>query len=96
MGKGEIYNTYSGVQTEDISGYYVSTRTGFEGVEKVLNFLLPNRMLSTTGSLSQGFSMNGENYYISPIGNIKLINESSTIQLLNIVFSHLLLCVYIV
>ena len=79
LGQEQKYDTYTGFQSVDISGYYVSTRSNFEGLEKALNLFMPNNV-SITGSLSQGFYMKGEaliplgeNYYQTPIGNIKYV-----------------------
>lgn len=83
LGQEKQYSPYTGEQTADISGYYVTTFSNFEHIEKFLNLLVPGRIIHISGSLTSGFKMNGnkllplgENYYSTPIGNLKLVKKS--------------------
>ncbi len=82
MGKGKTDEIFTGKQTEDISGYYIDARSNFNKIEKVMNFLIPDRVFKISGSISKGFEMNGkkliaigENYYSTPLGNMKYVER---------------------
>lgn len=81
---------YTGKQTDDISGYYISTRSNFKNPEKILNLLIPNKVFHITGDISKGFFINGkkllpmgENRYNSPIGEFKYIEKNGKSYLAN-------------
>ncbi len=82
IGTEKQNGSYTGEQTADLSGYYITTRSNFETLEKVMNFMIPNRVVNISGNLSDGFKMNGEklsaigeNYYSTPIGELKYIER---------------------
>lgn len=90
LGQDKHQRVYTGKQSANVSGYYLSTRSNFTNSEKVLNFLTPNRVIRITGSISRGFSMNGkkliplgENYYSTPLGNLKYVDINGNIYLAN-------------
>jgi CubicO group peptidase (beta-lactamase class C family) len=66
----------------DIDGCYVNAWSSFNTAEKLLRFFIPGKMIEITGSLSQGYHLDGEkithlgsNAYDSPIGTIKFIER---------------------
>jgi hypothetical protein len=66
----------------DIDGCYVNAWSSFNTAEKLLRFFIPGKMIEITGSLSQGYYLDGEkmthlgsNAYDSPIGTIKFIER---------------------
>jgi len=80
--KRQYSAAYTGKQTADISGYYITTVSGFGNIEKLMNCLMPNRVFQITGNLSEGFFMDGaqllsigENYYSTPRGGFKYIEK---------------------
>jgi len=90
LGNEKQPEMYTGKQTADISGVYVSTRSSFETVEKVMNFIIPGRIIYISGNLSKEFNMNGEkllpigeNHYLTPIGEIKWIQKNDEAYLAN-------------
>jgi len=81
---------YKGKQTANISGYYVSTRSNFNNPEKILNLLTPDKVFCITGDINKGFRMDkyklnpiGENYYSTPMGNLKYVETSNNVYLAN-------------
>ena len=90
LGYEETTDLYNGEQTTDISGDYITTRSSFENIEKVINFLTPNQVIHIKGNPTDGFKLNGEslipigeNYYSSGIGNLKYIERASNSYLAN-------------
>lgn len=90
LGSKQPQRIYNGEQTADINGYYITTRSSFNNMEKVMNFLTPNKMIHITGSITEGFKMKGErllplgeNYYSTPIGNLKFIEKDGRAYLAN-------------
>lgn len=86
LGTDKQISVYVGEQTKNISGYYVANRSSFNTPEKILNILIPNRILKITGNPSDGFKLNGEkllpvgnNYYSSPIGYLKFIEKNGSL-----------------
>ncbi len=90
LGHEKPSRSYSGEQTADISGYYIITRSNFQSLEKAINFLTPNNVFHIIGSMTDGFSMDGkkllpigENYYSTPIGNLKYVEKNGNVYLAN-------------
>lgn len=68
--------------TMKIEGNYINFRSSFKTSEKFLSYILPDKMLEITGSLSGGYKLNGErithvgnNVYDTSIGTIKFIKK---------------------
>ncbi len=85
LGVANDRESYVCEKTVDISGFYVSTRAGFEGIEKFMNFLMPQRRLIVTGNPNNGFAIIGEKlipigerYYQTPVGEIEFIKRNGT------------------
>lgn len=74
--------------TIDIDGCYANSWSSFTTAEKLLRFFVPGRMIEITGSLSKGYTINGEkiihignNAYDTPIGIIKFFVKDNKILL---------------
>jgi len=90
LGPKKSQKIYNGKQTADISGYYIPTRSSFTNIERLMNFLTPNKIMHISGTVTDGFKMNGqellpigENYYSTPIGNLKYIEKNGRAYLAN-------------
>lgn len=90
LGSKQPQIIYNGKQTADISGYYITTRSSFQNMERLMNFLTPNKIIHISGSIYGGFKMKGEellpigeNYYSTPIGNLKFIEKDGRAYLAN-------------
>lgn len=90
LGPKKSQKVYNGEQTADISGYYIPTRSSFTNIERLMNFLTPNKIMHISGTVTDGFKMNGqellpigENYYSTPIGNLKYIEKNGRAYLAN-------------
>ena len=90
LGHEKEGSKYVGGHTKDISGYYITTRSNFKSQEKIINFLIPNRVIHITGNLNKGFFMRGkalvplgENFYATPIGGLKYVEKDGGIYLAN-------------
>lgn len=84
VGENESILTDKVKQTEDISGWYIGTRTSFTNIEKIFRFILESKAIHIKGNINNGFTLNGEkliplgnNFYNSPIGKIKYIKSSN-------------------
>ncbi len=59
--------SYIGENTRDISGWYISARSSFEGNDKILNyFFLGSLFKHVTGNPKDGFEVNGKK--LTPVG----------------------------
>ncbi|MBV1759370.1 MAG: beta-lactamase family protein [Dethiosulfatibacter sp.] len=72
----------------DIEGCYVNVWSSFKTAEKLLRFFIPGKMIELTGSLSQGYQLEGEkithlgnNAYDTPIGTVKFIERDDKTHL---------------
>lgn len=81
---------FAAAQALDISGLYVSTCSNFTTIEKVLNLFIPHRQIKVTGNIKSGFKLNGHNlvplgeqYYNSPLGDIKFIARNGQFYLVD-------------
>lgn len=85
-GKAPESNTYSLLGDLDISGSYVNNWSSFTTPEKILNYIIPGKILKISGSIDKGFYMNGERLeqigedtYNSPAGVFKFLNEEGKV-----------------
>lgn len=81
-GKGSMNNKYSGMVRNNISGNYVNNWSSFTTPEKIINYVMPGKIIKISGSIEKGFYMNGEELeqigedtYDTPIGVLKFLNE---------------------
>lgn len=72
--------------TIDIEGCYANAWSSFTTAEKLIQFFVPGKMIDITGSLSKGYTINGEkivhignNAYDTPIGIVKFFVKDSKI-----------------
>jgi hypothetical protein len=72
----------------NISGSYVNFRSSFNTTEKVLRYIIPERMLKITGNIQEGFRLNGgkmiylgNNAYATPIGTVKYMERDGRVLL---------------
>jgi hypothetical protein len=72
--------------TIDIDGCYANAWSSFTTAEKLIQFVVPGKMIDITGSLSKGYTINGEkivhignNAYDTPIGIVKFFVKDSKI-----------------
>lgn len=77
-GKASNNNEYSGTDSRDISGCYVNNWSNFTTPEKIINYVIPGKIIKITGSIDKGFFMNGEkleqidkDVYKTPLGTMK-------------------------
>lgn len=82
LGSEKEQEFYNGMALNDISGYYVSTWSSFNQPEKFLNLVIPERTIHITGSIEEGFQLDGEafipmgkDYYRSKLGLVKFIEK---------------------
>jgi hypothetical protein len=85
-GQAPEFDDYSGIGDIDISGSYVNNWSSFTTPEKILNYIIPGKIINITGSLDKGFYMNGEklnqigeNTYNSPSGVLKFLSEDGKV-----------------
>lgn len=81
MGEKEQPSPMAGANI-DIDGCYVNVWSSVNTAEKLLRFFIPGKMIEITGSLSQGYLLEGKkithlgsNAYDTPIGTIKFIER---------------------
>lgn len=72
--------------TMDISGCYVNNWSSFQTAERILRYIVPGKILTIEGTISQGFSLNaerlsliGEDMYSSPLGVLKFLKRDGKI-----------------
>ncbi|GAB6154226.1 hypothetical protein JCM17380_29760 [Desulfosporosinus burensis] len=82
LGSEKEQEFYNGKALNDISGYYVLTWSTFNQPEKFLNIVIPERTIHITGSIAEGFQLDGEafipvgkDYYRSKLGYVKFIEK---------------------
>jgi CubicO group peptidase (beta-lactamase class C family) len=81
LGKKAV-TTNQGGATIDIDGCYANAWSNFNTVEKLLKYVAPNKLVDISGSLSKGYTFNGEkikhlgnNAYDTPIGTVKFFEK---------------------
>lgn len=69
--------------TMKIEGNYINFRSSFKTAEKFLSYIILDKMIEITGTLSSGYKLNdkrithiGNNVYDTPIGTIKFIEKN--------------------
>ena len=65
-GKDKEKDAYTGVNSRDISGYYVPARSSFKGADKFVDFLLYGVPKHITGNSTEGFAIDGNK--LMPVG----------------------------
>lgn len=65
-GEDSALPAYTGENTRDISGWYVSARSSFKGNDKILNYFSGSLFKHVTGNPKDGFKVNGEK--MTPVG----------------------------
>lgn len=85
-GKTTEIDTYSGLGDLDIRGSYVNNWSNFTTPEKILNYILPGKLLKISGSIDKGFYLNGERMfqigedtYNTPSGIFKFLSEDGKV-----------------
>jgi CubicO group peptidase (beta-lactamase class C family) len=80
------YEAGTGRATLDISGLYVNHWSNYTTPEKALRYIVPGKILTIEGNLSQGFTLNGEgliligeDMYLSSKGILKFISKGNSI-----------------
>ncbi len=75
--------------TLDISGCYVNAWSSFNTAEKLLRFIVPDKMIDISGSLKEGYTFNdekithiGNNSYDTPIGLIKFTEKNGEVLMM--------------
>ncbi|OQB14816.1 MAG: putative penicillin-binding protein PbpX [Firmicutes bacterium ADurb.Bin193] len=72
--------------TINIGGIYTTNWSSFVTPEKILRYITPGKVIKIKGSLSEGFSINGErlvltgkDLYLTPFGKLKFMNKEGKI-----------------
>ncbi len=86
LGEKERITPQSG-GTMDIAGHYANAWSSFRTPEKILRLFIPSKMVDISGSLTNGYTFEGEkithlgnNTYDTPIGRVKFMeNDGKTL-----------------